>query len=185
MSDDPSPRWTISQRIIHWLTALCVLIAAGIALYLLNPPDWSEPYVRRYYAGIAYHKLLGVTGLALVLLLAALGKRGRRRPGGPIMRFAAAGVQVCLILFTALSAFSGYIANSFFGGALWLPGLGSLPSPLPYNESLGGLFTSAHQWLAYGVLFLIALHVVAALTHLFVLRDDVFSAMVTGGRREE
>jgi cytochrome b561 len=172
--------WSRGQRLAHWALALCVLSAAGLALWLLSPPDWSETYVRRYYAWIGTHKLLGLAGLVFVAVLFALHARRPPRQGGPWAKRLAAALQFALIALTAGAATTGYLADAHYGGKIVIPGVVELPSPFAYDEDAGAALSSAHHVFAYALLFAIGVHVATALVHHFVLKDHTLAAMLTG-----
>jgi cytochrome b561 len=184
MSDHQTKHWRLSQRLTHWLLAACVLGGGGLALYLLNPPNWSDAYIRRYESGIEVHKLLGIAALALALGLAALHGRRPARGGKLPARRGATIVQFGMLALTVAAAITGYLASSLFGGQIQLAGV-ILRSPLPYNEAWGSGLTTIHNVLTYALLAFVAAHVLAALWRHFVRRDTTLTAMVTGKSIED
>lgn len=172
--------WPLRTRIAHAVLAATVLGAAGLALYLVNPPDWSEPFVRRYEAGIVFHKLLGL--LALIAALAMLIRRPVRsaRAGPAQVRRAAALVQGALLALTLVAAVSGYVSTSLFNQPLDVAGVVSIGSPLPRHEAMGGLLAVVHEIAAYALLVLATGHIGMGVLRMAQARRDARKPRSTG-----
>ena len=173
------------QRAAHWIALVATIATAALALVLVYPPEWSDYYTQRYTAGIETHKLLGIiAGVAVLSLLHSHAHRPARE-GRLAERRIAMLVQWALLVLTPTAAAIGYIASSFYGGALVIPQIGVLRSPLPYNESQGALFTLAHDWLAYGLIGLVAIHGIAAVFHLVNGAAHVVTRMLFGTEKTQ
>ena len=143
-------------RVLHWATAACVLtlFVSGIVMTQLGGgglADWLY----------SSHKLLGAGALFLLCLRVAykLGARalGSRKAGGsghPAHFFLyAAGIAVPLLGWAGVSDYGA--RETLFGltlPPLWREGAGHYP----------WLFT-AHAWLAFGLIGLVAIHIGVAL----------------------
>lgn len=174
----PAQRWRPAARLLHGITAALCLGAAGLAFFLVNPPDWSSAYIARYEAGIVYHKFLGLAALAAVLAWCLW--RGRRLPlaGSFVMRISALFVHLGLWLLLIIVPLSGYFGTLFYGGEVAIPGLIGLAVPLQRNEALGKILGQVHLVGAYLLLVLFAIHFLAALYHRFILKDDVMQRVL-------
>lgn len=186
----PSPKgrgaaWPVELTIAHGLMALCAIGAAGLALFLVNPPDWSDAYVRRYVAGIEFHKVLGLAALVGAVWLAARHGRRPARTGSERERIAAAVVQTVLLALVVLTATCGYLSTAFYGQPLALPGLPPLPSPVARNTGIGGLFSTLHDLCAFSLLGLIGLHVAVAFHRQFFTSDPVIARILRLDRNAE
>ena len=54
-----------------------------------------------------------------------------------------------------------------------------IPAPLgPFSKSTQHIVTNAHEWIAWTIIILAAVHAAAALFHHYVLRDDVLKRML-------
>jgi cytochrome b561 len=72
------------------------------------------------------------------------------------------------------------LPTQYFGLFAW-PNISLLASLPPTTKAANlDLFKDAHSLLAYGAIALVALHVLAALYHQFIRRDDVLRRMVPG-----
>jgi cytochrome b561 len=172
----PPERYTGVAIALHWLIAALVIAQIAFGWYLQTVP-------RKTPARTVYVNLHKSTGLMLGLLIfVRLGWRlAHKAPplpaSVPAWERAAArtshfALYACLIIMPT----AGYLASNFsrfgvnFFNALLLP-------PWGVDERrLYALFNTIHVVTSYVLVALIALHVVAALRHLY-LRDGVFDRM--------
>jgi cytochrome b561 len=59
-------------------------------------------------------------------------------------------------------------------------GLFKIPPIGPQNKVLWDFFQGVHEYTAYVLVFVLVVHVLAALHHLFIVRDGVFQRMLPG-----
>ena len=176
-------RFTVAQRFVHWLMAICILAMLFIGVGMLST------ITPKYLTLVSIHKPLGIAILVLALIRLTL----RLRYGAPSlppempepMKLAAylshyafylLMIGMPLIGWGMLSAGSYPIV--VFGGI-------RLPAILPPGDGLHNLLWNAHFYLAFAFFALILLHVAAALFHAFVRRDGVFEAMAPRSSRDE
>jgi cytochrome b561 len=178
LANTPDRYGWIAQA-LHWLVAVGVVVQFALAWYmegLPNTPDKIALY--------NLHKSIGVT------ILAAAGLRLLWRLANPVpalpagsarweVRAAAAshGLLYAVLFLQPLTGLAFSLASSF-PTVIWgytLPNPGS-------NSTLEAAFTAAHVWLAWATLALVAIHVLAALRHHLVLKDDVLRRMLPGAR---
>ena len=178
MNSPPPDSWRPAARALHWAVVVLCLAAAGLALYLVNPPDWSPVYVARYEAGIGYHEVLGLVTFAVAVAWAIW--RGRRPPltGPAAMRFAARAVHLGLWGLLFVLPLSGYFGTVFYGGRAGIAGVLDLTLPLPRDERLGAVLGTVHLWGAYLLLGLLAAHFAGVLYHAFIRKDGVVRRML-------
>jgi cytochrome b561 len=168
-------RFTVLQRLLHWLMAVCILAMLFIGVGMVST------VMPKYVPLLATHKTLGI--VILVLALIRLGVRARY--GAPplpadlpvpmklaarLSHYALYAIMIGmpLIGWAMLSA-AGY-PIVIFGGLL-------VPPLVPPSDSLHALLWDAHFFLAFLFFALILMHVAAALFHALVRRDGVFEAM--------
>lgn len=163
-------------RLLHW--ALFALIALEFAL------AWSMPDVgrdTRPVGLIAWH--IGVGTLILGLMLLRLVWRWGA--GAPASHPAAAAWQERLARGTHVLLYAGFVALPLLGWAnassrgwgVHLAGLVALPALAAQGAGWAHAMGDVHQVVAYGLLGLIGLHVLAAAYHHFVLRDGLMRRM--------
>jgi cytochrome b561 len=174
---------------LHWLIALLVIANICFGLYMGELPR-SDP---SKFTIVQIHKSIGLS--VLVLSLARVVWRlinpvpALPRGMNPVLRFAAHASHFVLYFLIVFIPLTGWIMVSasplgngtlYFGLFTW-PNLpffaGMTRADLhPYHE----LFGNAHVFLAWSAIVLVPLHVLAALYHQFLRRDDVLKRMLPG-----
>jgi cytochrome b561 len=82
-----------------------------------------------------------------------------------------------LVLATTIT---GWLFASFRGWSVSFFYAMPMPMLSPGNQAAGKMIDGWHQAMEWSLLAVIGLHVVAALTHLFVYRDRVMHRMLPG-----
>lgn len=168
-------KFTVLQRFLHWLMALCILAMLFIGVGMVST------IMPKYLPLIETHKTLGIT--ILVLALIRLGVR--LRCGAPALP---ADLPAPIKLGAVLSHYGLYalmIGMPLIGWAMMstaaypivLFGDIRLPPILPQSDALHTLLWQAHVYLAFAFYALVLLHIAAALFHALIRRDGVFDAM--------
>lgn len=165
-------RYTAAQITIHWLAAaLIVFLLATGTLVLADLPNTPDKI-----GNLRIHIVLGALAALLVVVRIVLRKR---QPAPPPVAFEKAArlghvalnlvVLVMAVSGVALSLQSGTLQAVFGGGAL----------PADYM-----VFTvrKVHGLASRLLMGLVALHVLAALYHQFVVKDRLLSRMGLGAR---
>lgn len=178
LDDRAERRWLGAIVAVHWGTGLLALTVAGLAIYLLSPPDWSQPYIDRYMAWIGWHKLGGLLVLGLALFWVSVRMR-MPRPSAVGGRAARIVHGTLLVLLIALPV-SGYVMDSFVSAQLELPLGISIPSPFARNETASIALSFAHKWSGWAFIGIAAAHAVAAIGHAMRPGDRVLRAMMPG-----
>jgi cytochrome b561 len=174
----PAPnRYSAPAQIIHWLTAIVVLIA------FIYGPGGSEQRV--YSAARDFdrqlHETLGLCVLAL-LALRILWRLVDTRPAAPpVARWMEASAKVVqaalylLLLAVPLTAITGAWLE---GHPLTLMGGLEVAPLLGKSHDLGAAIAEVHTWLGDTIIWLAGAHALAALLHHHVLKDDVLRTML-------
>ncbi len=176
-------RFTVVQRALHWLMAVCILAMLFIGVGMVST------VMPKYLSLVSIHKPLGIA----ILVLALIRLLTRLRYGAPSLP---ADLPEPMKLAAHLSHYAFYvlmIAMPLIGWGMVsaaaypvvLFGGVNLPAILPQSGSLHTLLWNAHFYLAFAFFALILLHVAAALFHALVRRDGVFAAMAPVSIRDE
>jgi len=168
-------RFTLLQRALHWIMALCLLAMLFIGVGMVST------IMPKYLALVSIHKPLGIAILVLALIRLAV----RLRYGAPSlpadlpepMKLAARLSHYALYALMIAMPLIGWGMLSAAAYPVVLFGGVHLPAILPQSDSLHALLWDAHFYLAFGFFALILLHVAAALFHALVRRDGVFDTM--------
>jgi cytochrome b561 len=171
--------YSTSQKALHWIIALAVVIMIPMGLYMV------KRYVETNYDAITVkiydtHKLIGFVTLWLVVArLAVRLRHGAPSPAPTLRRWqrkAAAATHALLYLLLLAVPILGWVGASADGTLSMLGGL-ELPAIMARNDDYGWLILWYHGWAAIGLGALAAVHACAGLAHLLVLKDGVFQRM--------
>jgi cytochrome b561 len=162
--------------LLHWLIAALIL------------GNWLLPQVTDLLARsdvpkvIALHRSIGVTVLVLVLLLAAWSFviPPPPLPGGTaqLLRYASHAGHAALYLLMLAVPVLGILFTWAAGRTLSLWGLVQIPAPGWVSPDLHDTFRDLHALAANALLWLIGLHVAAALIHQYVFQDGLLDRML-------
>jgi len=162
---------------IHWLMAFIMIGMLAVGLYMVELPIGSLK-LKLY----GWHKAFGL----LVLFLAAFRLVWRivnmtpSLDSLPILeRLAARFVHWIFYIIMFAMPLTGWLITSAAGLPASFFGLFTMPNLIEPNEDLRLFFSSIHQFLAYGLIILIILHVSAALKHHFINKDDILRRMIS------
>lgn len=166
----------------HWLIFLLVLIMVPVGFTMGNISDKA---LRGEVVNI--HKLIGVL-ILLLMLLRLLWALMNVKPSLPFQtptwqRMAERTMHIALYLGLIIMPLSGLIGAVAAGHP---PRLGDLSIKLPIaqNKTLAEFaFDFVHKPLAWILIVLISIHILAALYHHFIKRDDVLRRMLTSRQR--
>ena len=168
--------YTAVAKVLHWLTALLVLGMIGLGLWMVGLPI----SLAKLYA-YAWHKWIGLTVLALSVLRLAW-RVYRPPPALPdtITRWERAVAPwshgLLLVLLLALPV-SGWLMSSAGGVSVVWFGILPLPDLVPRDLALFERLRTLHHWLAWTLMALLTLHLLAVLRHDVLRHDGIFRRM--------
>ena len=174
---EPRNRYSTVSLILHWLiAALVVTQVALIAAY-----EWTEGPISREF--VQTHKSVGLS-----ILVLSLGRLGWRfaNPAIPLPdtmrvweKWLARATHVLFYGFMIGMPLVGWAASSAGGRDIQWFGLFPWPLlPIDGGREVAGQLMDMHELAAKALYVLIALHVVGALKHHFVDRDNVLHRMI-------
>jgi cytochrome b561 len=171
-------RWNPATIALHWAGAAVILALIGVG--------WAMRYgglnAARTFDLYQQHKSLGFAALAVTAARLA-GRALAPAPastGAMWERPLATSVQALTYLLTVLAIASGWMVVST--APLPVPtrifGLIVVPDIAAPNPALFAAARLAHQLAAWSILGLVALHVLGALKHHFLDRDEALTRML-------
>lgn len=169
--------YTRTAVVLHWLTALAILCAFPLGVYM-HELELSPRKLQLY----SYHKWIGIS--VLLLAVVRLSWRGTHRPppflaGMPRWQeIAAQGVHYGLYLLLLAVPLSGWLMSSAFGIQVVWFGLIPLPDLIAKDKQLGEILKEVHGSLNYTLLALVVLHTAAAFQHHFLKHDGTLVRML-------
>jgi len=174
----PLPR---RMRILHWLTVICVVLAAAFIL----TRDQLDGRTARLWL-LEGHRHFGLFVLALFVIRVVVRLRaGKLPPAGDApwpMRVAAGLTHIALYALLVTLPLLGWALSSAQGKPVHLFGA-TLPNFVAADEDLADSLQAWHLDAAWVLLGLVCLHVAAALWHHFVTRDGMLRRMWPKRRR--
>jgi len=174
----PLPR---RLRVLHWLTVICVVMAAA---FILTRDQLDGRSVRLWL--LEGHRHFGLFVLALFVIRVFVRLRvGKLPPSGEApwpMRAAAGLTHLALYALLVTLPLLGWALSSAEGKPVHLFGA-TLPNLVAPDEGLADSLQAWHLDAAWVLLGLVCLHIAAALWHHFVMRDGVLRRMWPKRRR--
>lgn len=175
-----TPAYTVTARVLHWLTAVLVLIQIplGLAIANLKLGAWQD----LLYNG---HKSIGAILIPIVLfrLLYRLTHAPKPLPPDipPFQRFAAEALHWSLYALLVVQGFLGWVATSAYPAPIPVFGLFELPPIWHEDRALSEQLLRVHRVIGITLAVLLVGHIGAALQHHFIRRDRVLMRMTSGG----
>ena len=175
-------RYSGVAMVFHWLIAIAVIVNWRLA------ENAHHAASREAGAAImASHKALGITILVLSVLRLAWRLMHRPPPISstyqPWERILARSVHVIFYVLLIGLPLAGWLASSLRGQGVDIFGLFTLPAlPVGENASLGGTIFEAHATAGSIMIYLIALHILGVLKHMFIDKDGNLWKMLPVGK---
>src|SRR6202044_3192950 len=170
-------RFTVLQRLLHWLMAVCILAMLFIGVGMVST------VMPKYLTLVSIHKPLGIVILVLALIRLVVRLRYGTPPLPPDlpepMKLAAYLSHYALYILMIGMPLIGWAMLSAAAYPVVLYGSVHLPAILPQSDSLHAVLWNAHFYLAFAFFALILMHIAAALFHALVRRDGVFESMAS------
>jgi cytochrome b561 len=170
-------RWGHIAQFLHWLIVVLITIQVIVGNIAADLPIGMKKL-----AMFARHKSVGITilGLAVIRLLWRWANPTPALPTTlkPYERVLAGVTHFGLYLLLFAMPLTGWMMTSARGfPASWF-GFFQLPDFVPKNDALYNAMKETHDTLALALYAIVFLHVMGALKHHFVLKDDVLRRML-------
>jgi cytochrome b561 len=173
--------YDLVAKLLHWLIAGLLVVQYAIG--------WVMPEIHRNTPAeglISLHLSFGA--LIVLLVLVRLGWRLTHAAPPPVggmprwQALAAQAVHALLYVLLVVLPVLGWMNASYRGYAVSLFDVVPLPALVAKGSPVGRPLGDVHILLSYAMLGVIGLHVLAALYHRFVLRDEVLQRMLPAAR---
>ena len=170
-------RWGAVAQLLHWLIVALIITQFTLATLFDDLPPSA-----RKLALLARHKSVGITILMLAVLR-LLWRSTNPTPPLPATlrpweRSLARLTHALLYLLLFAVPLAGWTMSSARGFPVSWFGFFTLPDLVPKNKALYELLVTTHGILAWTLGVVATIHMLAALKHHFVLKDDVLRRML-------
>lgn len=167
----------ILTKILHWLLAVLIILMllVGVAMIYTTHSLWQKNL-------FMFHKSLGLTILVL-MILRLLWRINNVAPGLPAhvrkwQRIVAHASHKLFYFLLILMPLDGWILSMSAGHPPSFFGLFMVPSFVPINKNVMRVAAIVHEALAWAILGLLIVHVLAAIKHHFIDKDDILKRML-------
>lgn len=162
-------------KVFHWLIVALLLIQF--------PIGWLMPDIHAGPPGapMTFHISFGILILVVIALRLIWRISHPVAPESslpPWQRLSSEAVHWLLYVLVLATTITGWLFASFRGWSVSLFYLVPLPMLSSKNAEAGKLIDGWHQTAEWSLMIVIALHVVAALAHIFIYRDRVMQRML-------
>ena len=178
-------RYGLVAVLLHWIIAVGVIGEFALGLYMTG----MDYYNRMSQFLPHLHESIGILLAGAIFLRIAWSiANPRPAPGsgvGPLARAVSKLVQFCMQLLLVAIVVFGYLLSTAEGEGIPVFDWFTLPA-LMDTEIKGeeDIFLFLHYWLAWAVIALACLHMLGALKHHFVDRDETLRNMLGLGNTD-
>jgi cytochrome b561 len=170
-------RWGAVSQFLHWLIVVLIITQVILASIAEDLPNGMKKL-----AMFARHKSVGITILGLAVLRLVWRWSNPKPPLPttlkPYERVLADTTHVILYLLLFAMPLTGWMMTSARGFPVSWFGIVQLPDFVPKDKSLYDAMKETHDTLALVLYAVVFIHVVAALKHHLILKDDVLRRML-------
>jgi cytochrome b561 len=177
---EPTQKFSISRQFFHWTIALILVFHIPFAWLMVDLPD-GPAKIDRYML----HKSLGIVLFSLAvarLIWALLSRRPKLPADTPHWEKVLAKIsQALLYILVCLMPISGWMMSSFADSPVTVFGLFTLPMLVPPDPSRVENFSDMNEIQSWILLTVLSLHIVGAMKHHFILKNNVLRTMLPFG----
>ncbi len=178
MLKNSAERFGSLTKILHWsIFALFVL-----QYFLVYRREYFPKHSPEKLQYILLHASIGPVVLALALLMLAWHFVGTRpalpKDMSPVHIMAAKIMHFSLYVVMLFQPISGVLMSQYAGYPVSVFGWFDIPTLVQKNEAMGHLGHEAHEICSFVIIGLVSLHVLAALYHHFIAKNNVLKRML-------
>ncbi len=171
-------KYGLLAKAFHWLIAILLIVLCGLGFYMTE----LSYYDPDYKSSFDLHRSLGMV-TALLIGLRIIWALFDYRPvmGSSLKsyeRVVAKVVHRLMYLLMILLPIAGYLVSTADGRGVEVFGLLTIPALLSAEKGREEWAGDLHEGLAIALLVMAVLHMLAALKHHFVDKDDTLKKML-------
>ncbi|WDM85743.1 cytochrome b [Ehrlichia sp. JZT12] len=171
-------KYHISLRIMHWISGIPIILMLCMGFCMK-----MELFPNNYPIGQVYalHKAIGIV-LLFFFVLRLICRFSSVIPQHPknfpqYLAVISKVIHIGLYVTSITMATSGYIMSSASGKAIKVLSF-NIPLLIDTNKNIANIAQQWHNICAYTLAALIALHILAALKHKFIDKDNIFNRII-------
>lgn len=163
-------------KLLHW----SIFILFVVQYYLVYRREYFPKGSAEKMQYMMLHKSFGVCLLFMAFAMLIWGRVGKRPaiPGSSMEQFAAKAIHVLLYVAMFLMPISGILMSQFGGYPISVFGAFEMPILFGKNEALGNICYETHEISSLVIMGIVGIHILAALFHHFVKKDNVLRRML-------
>ncbi len=174
-NNDKSYGWL--TILLHWTMALPIIGMFGLGVWMVDL-SYYDPW---YHRSLDIHKSIG--SLMIGLWIAFFGwhmisKKPNATSTKPWEALAAKLMKYALFAMIIALLTTGYLISSADGAAISVFSLFDLPALQLGIENQESVFGEIHEYLAWALIILAALHALAAIKHHVIEKDHTLKRMI-------
>ena len=177
MLKDSRSGYGLISIVIHWISAALILFLFGLGIYMVDLgyyDDW-------YHKAPELHISLGLVVLLLMfarVIWRIVNPTPEELSAKRAQNVVAKLVKLGLYAFIFIVLISGYLMTTAEGQPASMFNLIHFPVFIELSSQNVDLAGELHEYLAWGIVLLVALHVAGALFHHFIIRDRTLVRML-------
>lgn len=169
-------KYGLIRKANHWVVGLIFIGLLATGVYMTEFATGSFKWDL-----YNLHKSFGVIVMLLIAIRIIWLKFDNKMDNSKFTKFeriASASTHGILYLLMLIIPISGMLMSMAKGYTVKVFDWFALPMLVEKNESLGNLMSAVHYYAGYFAIALVSVHVLAALYHHFIKKDDILKRMV-------
>lgn len=176
-------RWGSISVSIHWLTAVFILSAIGVGLWISTLEEGQPGAIELWLKLMPLHKSLGLTALIFVIARFIWLTKFKERPErlaeeSDLTHKMAELAHKALYFLMFTVPLMGWFASMGNGAKTFFWGWFQIPNFIEKSKMSVTVFYWTHYYLAWALIILLVAHIGAALWHHFVIKDNILRRML-------
>ncbi len=167
----------VVTKLLHWLVAIVVFGLFGVGFWMVDLGYYD------YWNKLAphYHKSVGILLLTVMVFRVAWRFFNVTPEPSQVLspKEKKASHYVHMVLYVAIFGMcvTGYLISTADGRSIQVFNWFSVPALGAFIENQEDIAGNVHEWLSYGLIGLVIMHLLAALKHHFIDRDGILKRM--------
>lgn len=161
---------------MHWVSAFAIFFLFALGLWMVTL-DYNSSF---YHDAPYVHKSVGIL-LIILTFFRFIGNFFNPRPeqeDAIIFDFLGLAAHIAMYVLIFCLGISGYFMSTAESAPVEVFGLFSVPALIEPFENQADLAGLLHEWFAYSLMGLVAIHILGVLKHHFYDRDDTLMRMI-------